>query len=416
MKKYPSNIAAILSRPRSFLFATAALAALCAPAALAAPAQQPPAGENYCQMVKNANARALCATSREQFYARNYRSALVTVKKALLASPEEGILRAIAARIILAGLGDTAATEAELRRAYKQGAPYQTVLPMLLPLMVERHEEQSLLTEFAEPAPGAKGDEAGEILHGRALALSSLDRLDEAASVMDRALSLQHNVRNLVGRAEIAYRQNDPALAGKMTDAAYHLDPKNRIAVLAKLKQIQRTGDAAQTIAFARKTIEQNPGLLEPRRALIETYMKLNQDAKAKAEVDSILAKAPRSNVGAIYKALLMARANQKDEAWQIIFAVPPAFLKQNPDLALPMAQVAFDTGHQEVGGKLLGNAIAAAPDLLDARLRLVELRLSQRSPQSALTLLSPVKSSQDPRVKRLIGQAQAQITKDRGF
>ena len=59
--------------------------------------------------------------------------------------------------------------------------------------MQMRHEETNLLTEFPEPAAGAKGDVASDILEGRAQALLSLDRLPEAAASADRSLSLSRD-------------------------------------------------------------------------------------------------------------------------------------------------------------------------------------------------------------------------------
>lgn len=418
MKKHRSIAPSAISRSRSLLFGAVALTLVGGSAALAAPAARSGAADadNYCLLVKDANARGLCTTARGQFYQKNFRSALVTMKKALDASPKEGIIHAMMARIVLVGLGDASAAEAELRKALQAGAPRDTVLPVLMHVMVDRHEETALLTEFPDPAAGAKSEEAAEILHGRALALSSLDRQDEAAAAMDRAIAIRRDVTNLTDRAEIASRQNNPALARKFVEAAYELDPKSRIAVIAKLRQMRQSGETAKTIAFSDKVLEQFPDDLETRRIRIEAFMALNQDAKAKAEVDAIFAKVPKSNYGAYYKALLMARANKKAEAYQILIALPPGFVRQNPSLVLPMAQLAFDTGHNEVGGTWLGNALSTAPDLLDARLRLAELRLNQSSPQSALTILSPVKDSHDPRVQKLMGRAQAQIAKDRAF
>lgn len=362
------------------------------------------------------NARQLCLAARDQFYKRNFRSALVTMKKAQEAAPAEGIIHAMTARIVLLGLNDAGAAEAELRKALQNGAQRDSVVPLLLQVMVDRHEENALLVEFPDPASGAKGDEVAAILRGRGLALLSLKRLDEAASAMDRAIALRRDTANLIARAKIASEQNNPMLARKMVDAAYELDPKDRSAAMAKLQQIRQSGDAAQIIAFSGKLLGQFPDDIRPRRARIETFWALHQDAKAKAEVDAIVAMGPRSNYAAYYRALLMAHNNQKKEAWTILFALPPSFVRQNPDMAVPIAELAIETGHAEVGGTVLSNALSAAPDLLDARLRLAQLRLTQNSPQSAMSLLSPVKDSPDPRVQKLMGQVQAQIAKNRAF
>jgi predicted Zn-dependent protease len=282
--------------------------------------------------------------------------------------------------------------------------------------MISRHEESLLLTEFAEPAPGAKGELAAEILFGRAKAFLSLDRLPEAAAAIDRSLGIRRDAAGLVVRAEIANRQNDKVLAAKLIDEAYRLEPKSGPVTLAKLRQIQSSGDTAKTLAFTQQMLPAFPTAIELRTARIEAYLKLKQDSQAKTEVAALLAQLPNSNFGKYYTALLMARASNKAAAWQIMQAIPVQFVKQNPSVAIPMAQLAAETGHMDRGGLILGNALSADPNSVDIRVQLADFRMAQNMPQSALLTLAPVKDANDPRVKKLLSSAQAKIAKDRAF
>ncbi len=384
-----------------------------------AQAESPPpadaASSNYCLLVKNAAARDLCQTSRQQFYSRNFRASLVTMRKALEASPKEGIIHVMIARI-LAPFNNEGAQERELREARKDGVPDHIVLPQLFEVLIARHDEDRLLTEFSDPAPGAKGDTVADILRGRANALLSLGRVEEAASEMDRALSLRRDASGLLDRATIAARQNNKALAAKLVDEAYQLAPKEGRAVFAKLKEIESSGDTAKTLAFSEQMLKLFPDRVDVRTVRIETFLKLNRNDKAQAEVNAILVQAPKSIYGLYYRAILMARANDKAGAWQLMLQIPPAFVQQNPALGSAIAQIAFDTGHADMGATVLANVLTAAPDLLDVRLQLAGLRVSQNSPQSAMLVLNPVKDSGDPRVKKLLAKIQAQIAKDRSF
>jgi len=399
------------------LTASAAMAALIA--FLASPLAAQPKPElgvaSYCMLVKDPAARNTCLAGREQYNKGQYRAALVTMRKAIVAGPRESALRAMTAAIMVA-MGDAGSAERELRQARGEGAADHVILSVLLPLMLEHHEELRLLIEFPEPAAGAKGEEAADILFGRARALRALDRLPEAATAMDRSLALRRDAAGLVVRSEIALMQNDKARAATLVDEALQREPKSGPAANAKLKLIEESGDSAKILAFSQQMLGVFPDAIEFRRARIEAFLKLKQDARAKSEVDALVAKSPYSYFGRYFTALLIARANDKKAAWQVMQVVPPQFVRQNPSFALPMAQLAVDNGHIDLGIAILGNAISADPGLFDARLQLATLRLAQNSPQGAMSILSPIQDSSDRRVQKLLADIKAKIAKDRSF
>lgn len=399
------------------LLLAAAMAAFGSSAALAQPVAQQAGSqsENLCVQVKNPASRDLCVQARTQFSNGNYRVALVNMKKALEASPKEGIIRAAIARILMR-FDDTGAAERELRQARKDGAPDHAVLPVLFRAMVDRHEELNLLNEFPEPAASAKGVVTSDILQGRALALFSLNRTAEAAAAMDRSLSLYRDADGLLLRARIATKQNDTALARKLIDEAYRLDPKNGPVMYARLEQLSQGNDDAATMAMADSMLKLFPYNSDARVARIKVYLKKNQDAKAKEEVSAMLARSNKLGIGIYYKALLLQRAHDKKGAAQAIQSLPPEFVKTHPEYAVEMSQMAFDNGNVETASAILGAAISAAPDMVDARLKLASLRMTQKSPQAALTVLTPIQDSKDPRVQKLLGEVRARIAKDRAF
>ena len=382
--------------------------------ATAAFAQQAGA-ENLCTQVKNAAAKDLCQQARTQYYNGSYRVSLVNMKKALAASPKEGIIRAGIARVLLR-FDDNGGAERELRLARKDGAPDHAVLPVLFRVMVNRHEEINLLNEFPEPAAGAKDLVTSDILQGRALALFSLNRVGEAAHAMDRSLTLSRDADGLLLRAKIATQQKDTALARKMIDEAYRLDPKSGPVMLARLQQLGEANDDAATLAMADEMLKLFPYNSDARVGRIKVYLKQKQDAKAKEEVNALLARSSKLGIGIYYKALLLQRARDKKGAAQAIQSLPPEFVKSHPEYAVEMSQMAFDNGNVETASAILGAAISAAPDMVDARLRLASLRMTQNSPQAALSVLSPVQNSDDPRVQKLLGEVKARIAKDRAF
>ena len=371
---------------------------------------------DYCRQDKVPAAVAPCLDSAKLYDAGGGLGlSYALMKKAVAASPKDGNLRAMAGIMLLRG-GNNAPAEREMRLARTSGASDQLLLPPLFRAMVARHEENQLLTEFPEPAANATGDIAAHILHGRALALRSLDRIDEAAAAMDRSLQLRRAPVALGDRADIAIQQKNPVLAGKLIDEALQIAPQNGPALIAKLNLLERSGDAAKTLAFSEQILKMYPYNIEAHAARIDVFLKLNQDGRAKAELVAIMARNPAAPLAHYYQAVLMARAKDNNGAYQFIQALPPQFARAHPELALQMAQIAFDNGHVEVGSTILGAALSASPDLLDVRLRLAALRMSQNSPQSADLLLSPVKDSPDPRVKKLLAQVREKVAKDRSF
>jgi predicted Zn-dependent protease len=204
-------------------------------------------------------------------------------------------------------------------------------------------------------------------------------------------------------------------LATKLVDEAYRLNPKDGGVMRVRLEQLERTNDDAGALAMADQILKLYPFSSDARVGRIKVYLKRNQDAKAKAEIDAMLVRASVP-VAIYYKAVLLARAHDKKGAAQTVQLLPPEFVKSYPEYAVPMAQIALDNGSVESSAAILSAALSVAPDMTDARLKLASLRLSQNSPQSALLVLSPVQDSKDPRVQKLLGEVRARIAKDRAF
>jgi predicted Zn-dependent protease len=186
--------------------------------------------------------------------------------------------------------------------------------------------------------------------------------------------------------------------------------------MVAKLGQLERANDTAGVLAISSQMIKLYPAFSDPVVFRVNAFLKQNQDAKAKAEVEAYLARRPRAGVGLYYRAVLLSRAKDKKGAAQIIQTFPLQFVRDYPEFGLQMAQIAFDNGNTEIAAGILGAGLGAAPDRTDMRLKLAELRLAQDAPQAAQLLLRPVEDSKDPRVQKLVGQVRARIAKDRAF
>jgi tetratricopeptide (TPR) repeat protein len=350
-----------------------------------------------------------------QYRQANYVAALALVRQGLQVSPAESALHVVAAAIQL-HRDALFQAEQELREARKDGAQDQVVLPMLLDVMVARHEEVNLLTEFSEPPSNAKGSVTSDILRGRASASLSLGNFADAAVSMDRSLSLRRDPEGLLIRADVASKLGDNALAGKLVDEAFQMAPKDGVVMMSKLKRLEQANDAAAALALSDQVLKLDPANTGAREIRIRIFLQQKQDGKAEAEVARLQAGKPKMPLGIYYTAVLMSHRHDVVGASQMMQGLTLQFVRDRPDLAVQMARIVLDNGNVESGAAILGAAIGADPGLLDARLRLAALRLEQGSPQSALGLLTPVQDSKDLRVRKLLGDVRARIAKDRAF
>ena len=179
-----------------------------------------------------------------------------------------------------------------------------------------------------------------------------------------------------------------------------------------KLGLLVMTSDNAGALKLSDQILSLMPDNVPARIARIETFLKLRQDSKARAEVDIILAKTRGMAIGLYYKSLLLARANDFKGAWQIAQSLPAEFTQSQPSIAVMISQMAISAGNIETGAAILSAALAKNPDLVDVRLRLAAVRLKQNSPDAALGVLKLVKDSNDPRVLAMLAQTYLKLSR----
>jgi len=364
--------------------------------------------------VKNPVARQTVSDSLRAFRSGNRALGITLLRRAVKLAPKEGWIHLLLGRALLQ-LYDPASAERELRQARENGLPDELVLSSLFEAMIKRHEENKLLEQFPVPANAANKKVSAQILSGRAMALLSLDRADDAAASMDRALALVRDIASLLDRAKIALRQNDPSLATKFIDEALQRDPRNGHVMIAKLEDLIRSNNDAATLAFSEKILQQFPGDVETRSARIDVFLKNNQEAKARTELDALAARMPQARIVQYYRALFLSRAKNYDAAWKVVQTFPPNFALARPPFIIQLSEIAIKSGHVEAGATILSRALAYAPDQVDMRLRLATVRLSQNNPHSAVLTLEPIKDSNDAAVLDLIGVAKLQAADSKG-
>lgn len=339
----------------------------------------------------------------------NLALALIELKNAVRLAPQNGAVRTQLG-IALLQSGDAATAERELRQARTDRGPDQFILPALFEAMLARGETKELLAQFPDPGPQNRGSLAPDILRARAMALQSLGQSAVANSAMDRSLALRRDGVGLLTRAQLAWQQGDKKLAGQLVDQSLKAAPTNGGALLLKLELTRESGDKQKAVAQANHLVQLNPRSVLARVVRIEALIESNLDAKAKEDVDTILAQSPGLPIGVFYRALLRARAGDAKGAWALARDLPPQFVQAQPRIAIVIAGMAILSGNFESGGAILSGVLARDPKNIDARVRLAALRVQQHSPQDALNILSPLKDSHDSKTLALLADASLKL------
>lgn len=335
--------------------------------------------------------------------------AIIHLKNAVRAAPGNGAVRARLG-MVLYQAGDAVSAERELRQARKGGAADALVLPALFQVMLSRGENQTLLDEFPASSASAGSATAPDILAARALAFQFLGRPAEAADAMDRALKLRRDARGLLIRARIAMQQGDGRAATGFVDEAIRMAPDKPEAMIFKVRLLLTSRQTAAALDLANQLVAKFPSNLQVQFSRIDVYLDLKQDAKAKAQVDAVLAKTPNVFLGVYYRALLMARAGDTKGAWDLAQTLPQNSMDAMPNTAIMIAQMAQKAGRISSADSILSRTVARNPGLLAARIQLAALRLDQNSANSALTLLEPIKDSADPAVMELLARTYSDL------
>lgn len=330
---------------------------------------------------------------------------LIQLKNAVIREPEKAEARARLG-IALLHAGQAANAERELRQALKDFAPPELVVPGLLSAMLQRNKISELLAEYPDPPQGAEDNTTPDILSARAVALQKIGKPKDARAAMDRSLALRRDANGLVASAKLAQEQGDNLLANSQADEAVKRFPENEAAWTLKVSASARTGDLNRTLAVADGFVQRMPQSGAARILRVEVLLAVGQDETAKQAVDALLSKQPKSLYGEYLSAVLMARGRNYFGAWHVAQALPSTFVTSRAPIARSVAGMAERSGNAEAAGAILAAMVARQPDDIKTRLQLAVLRLRQKTPQTALAVLDPVKRSSDPSVQATLAQA----------
>jgi len=176
---------------------------------------------------------ALVASAKTYLAQANPQTAIIQLKSALQKSPDNAEGRALLARALL-DIGDPVGAETEIRKAIALRWSEDEAYPLLARAMNGQAKFRAVISELDGRnlgTPQARADLAGSIATAR---MNSGDLPGARAAIAAAARELPEDARVLVVQAEIAGRDNDLALAGRLLDRALAKEPSNVEAILLK--------------------------------------------------------------------------------------------------------------------------------------------------------------------------------------
>ena len=362
---------------------------------LAIPAYALPSPDRGLAPATDAKVHLLIQASQRAFDKGLLLLAVTQAKTAVYLAPLSGEAR-LQLGICLMQAGDAYNAEDQLRRARFAGAPDAQVLPHLFEAMLARGEYEPLLEEFADPGMPPSGANAAEILRARAVALQEIGKPRDANESMDRSLALRRDRKGIIIRANLALQQGDMKLAKSLSDDIVAANPKDAESLDLKTRLALAMSDTSLAVQTADQLVALDPKSLNSRFTRISVYIAANMDDKARADLNLVRSQFPNLLMVAYYHALLLARAGDVGEAWKTGMTLPVEFDISSPDVGENLAEMAAQSGHLEPAAAILHAVIAKWPNATDARLDLVAIRLRQKNPTDALSVLLPLDGSKD--------------------
>ncbi len=343
--------------------------------------------------------------ARDDLQKGDVRTAMIQLRNAVRDTPGRADAHALLAQVQL-GQGDAVAAEKEIKTARDLNWDKVATAAVLGQSYVIQGKWKEVIAEVPELAPTP--DQTAAFLVMRAAAQNGLDDRPAAkASVAAAQAAAPANVDARVAAARIAIIERDLKAAEAKIDEALAINPKRADALQLKSQIRNASGDSETAVALMDQAVDAVPtsSLMKLERAGL--LLGLGRDAKARADVDAVLAKEPR-NFGATYASMvLLVRAGkfaEADQALQRLGAVVEGF----PRGLYFQALIKANLGQTEQATDAAARYAARTPNDPDGIRLLARTELAAKRPARAIdTLSKAVEAGQtDAETFDLLGRA----------
>lgn len=355
----------------------------------------------------------LLAESRTLLEKGDFRTALIQLKKAVKANPNNPDARFELGRLEFQ-TGDLVGAEKDLTQARENGYPVATVNPLLATTLLADGKFQQLLNSIT-PCPDDQACKA-DVLALRARAYLFLRDLDNADKESLEALKADPNgITSQATRAQILMRRNDTTGAEQIVDKILTSNPKAVEALIIKGDLRRRANDPDAAIKNFRAALEISPKDIRIRQSLAMALIAKGQDDEARGQIDQVLQQAPNSVMALYARAILLLRAHKNAEALDTVRPVEAA-ITQIPQGTFLLALIHFGSNNVEEALDYASRFHAEEPDNVTGTKLLANINFRLRAYSKVISILAPIRDrlSDDAEALDLLGSAylaEGQIT-----
>ncbi len=292
-------------------------------------------------------------------------------------------------------LGDPAAAEHEFRTAGEHGWDAHALRPLLAQAVVAQGRNAEVLRDYT--VDGLTSEQAAAVLVARAQAQLGLGRpQDAAASVAEAERLAPASLDTALAAARLAMAAKDMAAADRHVTEALGIDPHSleALAYQAQLRELR--GDQAAALASYAMAIDQAQATSSPEGAAnlrlerARLLVEMNDNDRARADLDVVLKAQPKQPMAQYLSALLYGRAANWKAADDALAAVGPV-LPRMPNGDFTLAVVKANLGQPEQAIAAAERQVARTPGDLGAAKLLAKLYLAQKQPARAAETLTAV-------------------------
>ncbi|WP_338769319.1 XrtA/PEP-CTERM system TPR-repeat protein PrsT [Massilia sp. METH4] len=349
---------------------------------------------------KDESPEQLIAQAKQYESKGDSKAAIIQLKNALQAAPDDAAARFALGRLYLK-TGDAVSAEKELQRAIKLGSNRTEALPLLAKALLLQNKPQAVLDEIASLPPTAS------LLSLRGDALLALQKVDDSRQAFESALKLEpNNSEALRGLARHAMLKNDAAEVVRLADqaVAHHPADVDTLLFRADLDKAMGQLDAARAVYDKALKVAPDTAAAYLQKAYIDIGQRKYDDARADL---AALKKLAPQNILAYHAQAQLAFAEGKYkqalDSVQVVLKVAPEHLPSQ----LLAGATHFALGSLPQAEQHLKKYVESDPRNVQARKMLASVYLGSSQPREALAQLAPfLDTSTDPALINIGGRA----------
>jgi putative PEP-CTERM system TPR-repeat lipoprotein len=343
--------------------------------------------------------------ARDYLVKGNYKSAVIQLKNAIRADPDNVQARFDLATIYLRGR-DGASAEKELKAARKRGMPEDSILLFLAQAYSLQGKNHKILDEIS--SENRPDNLAAGALAARAGAYVALKRLEDAKQSLITAIKLApENPVVYEALSQVFQADGDMKGAEENIDKALSFSPEKPRLLVRKAGIRQALGDIDEAIIYYTKALNTGEANTAARIGRASALIAINKDDDAKLDVDAVLKKSSKNPIAIYLQALLLARQKNFEKAAERLQSVSGLLTDYAPAAYLN-ASLSFAQGRIEQAQSHIQRYLAKQPSSQRGRRLLAAIYLRKKNPGESIKILEPlVKASPgDSRLLTLLGNA----------